>query len=45
MRIDQRLAENGSVRTPSVLDLGCGDGELLVSYEQTAQYSCLWLRN
>ena len=45
MRIDHQLAETWIKPDSSVLDLGCGDGELLAHMGKKAQYSCLWIGN
>lgn len=45
MRIDQQLAEKWIKPGSSVLDLGCGDGELLAHMSKKTPNSCLWARN
>lgn len=38
MRIDQQLAEKWIKPSSSVLDLGCGDGELLAHMSQSIKF-------
>lgn len=45
MRIDQQLAEKWINPGSRVLDLGCGDGELLAHMSKKTQYSGIRPRN
>ena len=45
MRMNQRLAEKWIESNSSVVDLGCGDGELLAHMSKQHNIRYLWLRN